>query len=160
MKSAQAATEMQDLVSFYVGCKTGRFTVGGGEYYENGVHPVSEEELIQGFSEFLSEHFGSRSVDADLAFVEEGLGMPLSRYFKKQFYKHHRMRYREHPILFRIREGNTVLYIPVHRTKKAAKALSRYPLSNAFRSRLARTLCALSAGDGYRKNAEKLAEFM
>ena len=159
LKSPVPVTEIEDLISFYVGCKTGRFTANGDTLYRNGVHPVSEDELIAGFPSFLSAHFGFAHLETDLMFVENCLKMPLKHYFKKHFYKKHCARYREHPILFRVREGNTVLYIPVHRTAETARQLSRYPLTEAFKYRLAQTLRSLSADDGYCKNAEKLAEF-
>ncbi len=159
LKSASAATEIEDLFSFYVGCCAGRYTLNGDRLYHNGARPVSELELIKGIPAFFSCLFGKDNFASDLAFAEEALGVSVSQYFKKRFYKRHRTRYQEHPIFYRIREGNTVLYIPVHRLSESIPRLSLYPLSDSYRRALTSVLSELSPDDGYEKDAPMLAPF-
>ena len=118
---------VSDLVSYFVGCVFGRYSLDGpglvladqgatvSDYLStvpaptfppdrDNVIPIVdgdwfEDDIVARFREFLRVAFGEQHFEESLRFVTESLGVhDIRDYFVKAFYKDHVQRYKKRPI--------------------------------------------------------------
>lgn len=116
-----------DLVSYFVGCAFGRYSLdepglilaGQGNLLEDYLaripsptfHPDKdnvipivdgdwfEDDIVARFRHFIRTAFGEKHFEENLSFITESLGVrDLRDYFVKSFYKDHVQRYKKRPI--------------------------------------------------------------
>lgn len=126
IRLADIGREMRSLVSYGIGCMFGRYSLDKGgliladqsstiaDYLakipapsfmpdDDNILPVLDEEwfeddIVAGFKDWLRAAYGEESLDANVAFIEQGLGKDLRTYCMKDFYKDHVKVYQKRPI--------------------------------------------------------------
>ena len=130
IRLADKEREMRSLVSYGVGCMFGRYSLDEGgliladqgstiaDYLakipapsfmpdDDNILPILDEEwfeddIVAGFKSWLRAAYGDNTLDANVAFIEQGLGKDLRSYFVKDFYKDHVKVYQKRPIYWLI----------------------------------------------------------
>lgn len=162
---------MRELVSYAVGCMFGRYALdkpglilaNQGETIEDYLKQISEtsfpadddnvipmldgdwftDDIAERFRKFLRVAFGDEHYEANLKFVEKGLGKngkarDIRDYFLKDFYSDHVRRYKKRPIywLFSSPKGsfNALIYMHRYRPDTASVVLNDY--LREFRTKL------------------------
>jgi len=165
------ADTMRELVSYAVGCMFGRYALdkpglilaNQGETIEDYLKQISEtsfpadddnvipmldgdwftDDIAERFRKFLRVAFGDEHYEANLKFVEKGLGKngkarDIRDYFLKDFYSDHVRRYKKRPIywLFSSPKGsfNALIYMHRYRPDTASVVLNDY--LREFRTKL------------------------
>ena len=165
------ADTMRELVSYAVGCMFGRYALdkpglilaNQGETIEDylkrvphpsfpadddNVIPMLDgdwftDDIAERFCKFLCVAFGDEHYEANLKFVEKGLGKngkarDIRDYFLKDFYSDHVKRYKKRPIywLFSSPKGsfNTLIYMHRYRPDTVSVVLNNY--LREFRAKL------------------------
>jgi hypothetical protein len=89
---------------------------------EDNIIPVLDDEwfeddIVARFYAFLKASFGEKEFQKNLAFVEECLDKDIRKYFVKDFYNDHIMRYKKRPIywMFSSPKGSFNVLIYLHR---------------------------------------------
>lgn len=97
-----------------------------------------EDDITGRFTEFLKVSFGKESLEKNLAFVKECIGMDIRKYFIKEFYKDHIKRYKKRPIywMFSSPKGsfNVLIYMHRYTPDTLSRVLNGY--LNAYREKL------------------------
>ncbi|MDY0415056.1 MAG: BREX-1 system adenine-specific DNA-methyltransferase PglX [Pseudomonas sp.] len=162
---------MRELVSYAVGCMFGRYALdkpglilaNQGETIEDYLKQISEtsfpadddnvipmldgdwftDDIAERFRKFLRVAFGDEHYEANLKFVEKGLGKngkarDIRDYFLKDFYSDHVRRYKKRPIywLFSSPKGsfNALIYMHRYRPDTVSVVLNDY--LREFRTKL------------------------
>lgn len=160
------ADTMAEFVSYAVGCMFGRYSLDApglvlanqgetlADYLarvpkpsfmpdEDNVIPVLDgdwfaDDVTDRFRRFLRVTFGEQHFQENLAFVEEGLGKDIRRYFTRDFFNDHVKRYKKRPIywLFSSPKGtfNALIYMHRYRPDTVSVVLNDY--LREFRSKL------------------------
>ena len=160
------ADTMRDFVSYSVGCMFGRFSLdapglilanpgdGLDEFLAKVSRPTFEpdvdnvipvldgewfaDDIAARFRRFLRATFGEENFQENLAFVEEGLGKDIRKYFIRDFFNDHVKRYKKRPIywLFSSPKGtfNALIYLHRYRPDTVSVVLNDY--LREFRSKL------------------------
>jgi len=76
-----------------------------------------EDDIVGKFHQFLIVTFGEKNFNKNLAFIEEQVGKDIRKYFIKDFYPDHIIRYRKRPIywMFSSPKGSFNVLIYMHR---------------------------------------------
>ena len=149
---------MKEFVSYAVGCMFGRYSLdkpglvlaNQGESLEDykeqvpnpsfmpdddNVIPILDgewfnDDIVERFKSFLKITFGAERFDENLAFLEEGLGRDLRKYFLRDFYDDHVKTYKKRPIywLFSSPKGsfNALIYMHRYRPDTVSVILNNY----------------------------------
>lgn len=160
------ADTMREFASYAVGCMFGRYSLdvpglilanygeGLEDYRAKVPHPTFEpdadnvipvldgdwfaDDVAARFRRFLRITFGEEHFQENLAFVEEGLGKDIRRYFLRDFFNDHVKRYKKRPIywLFSSPKGtfNALIYMHRYRADTVSVVLNDY--LREFRSKL------------------------
>lgn len=156
MKDSQYALTkekvIKSLISFAVGCMFGRYSpfasglqYAGGEWDnskfdsrfmpdEDNVIPMLDDSWFENdaeryFIRFLEVVFGKDSLNENLKFVENALGMSVRKYFAKYFYQDHCKTYQKRPIywMFSSPKGYFNVLVYMHRyNENTANIVLRY----------------------------------
>lgn len=89
---------------------------------EDNIIPVLEDEwfeddIVNKFYQFLKASFGEKNFRKNLEFLEEQIGIPVRKYFTKEFYADHIQSYKKRPIywMFSSPKGHFNVLIYLHR---------------------------------------------
>ena len=144
MKKGQYALTKEDviksLVSYAVGCMFGRYNpfknglaYAGGEWDESvfdksfmpdddNVIPMMDDSWFENdaeryFIKFLEVMYGKETLNENLKFVENALGMSVRKYLAKYFYTDHLKTYQKRPIywMFSSPKGHFQALVYMHR---------------------------------------------
>ena len=156
MKDSQYALTkekvIKSLISFAVGCMFGRYSpfasglqYAGGEWDnskfdsrfmpdEDNVIPMLDDSWFENdaeryFIRFLEVVFGKDSLNENLQFVENALGMSVRKYFAKYFHQDHCKTYQKRPIywMFSSPKGYFNVLVYMHRyNENTANIVLRY----------------------------------
>ncbi len=107
------ANQAQTLEDYLASVASGR-SLSEAETYlpdDDNIIPVLDDEwfeddIVGRFKEFLKVTFGTANFERNLAFIEEGLGKDIRKYFVKDFYADHIKRYKKRPIYWMFSSGN------------------------------------------------------
>ena len=156
MKKGQYALTKEDviksLVSYAVGCMFGRYNpfknglaYAGGEWDESvfdksfmpdddNVIPMMDDSWFENdaeryFIKFLEVMFGKETLNENLKFVENALGMSVRKYLAKYFYTDHLKTYQKRPIywMFSSPKGHFQVLVYMHRyNENTANVVLKY----------------------------------
>ncbi len=156
MKKGQYALTKEDvikgLVSYAVGCMFGRYNpfknglaYAGGEWNESvfdksfmpdddNVIPMMDDSWFENdaeryFIKFLEVMYGKETLNENLKFVENALGMSVRKYLAKYFYTDHLKTYQKRPIywMFSSPKGNFQVLVYMHRyNENTANVVLKY----------------------------------
>ena len=156
MKKGQYALTKEDviksLVSYAVGCMFGRYNpfknglaYAGGEWYESvfdksfmpdddNVIPMMDDSWFENdaeryFIKFLEVMYGKETLNENLKFVENALGMSVRKYLAKYFYTDHLKTYQKRPIywMFSSPKGYFQVLVYMHRyNENTANVVLKY----------------------------------
>lgn len=156
MKKSQYALTKEDviksLVSYAVGCMFGRYNpfknglaYAGGEWDESvfdesfmpdddNVIPMMDDSWFENdaeryFIKFLEVMYGKETLNENLKFVENALGMSIRKYLAKNFYSDHLKTYQKRPIywMFSSPKGYFQVLIYMHRyNENTANVVLKY----------------------------------
>lgn len=144
MKKGQYALTKEDVIksfiSYSVGCMFGRYNphskglaYAGGEWDlsnfdssfmpdDDNVIPILEDSWFENdaeryFIRFLGGVYGNDTLNANLKFIENALGMSVRKYFAKYFYADHLKTYQKRPIywMFSSPKGYFQVLVYIHR---------------------------------------------
>lgn len=89
---------------------------------EDNIIPVLEDEwfeddIVNKFYQFLKVSFGEKNFRRNVEFLEEQIGIPVRKYFIKDFYTEHIQRFKKRPIywMFSSPKGHFNVLIYLHR---------------------------------------------
>jgi hypothetical protein len=89
-----------------------------------------EDDIVSKFYKFLKVTFGEESFNKNLAFIEEQIGKDIRKYFIKDFYPDHIMRYKKRPIywMFSSPKGafNVLIYMHRYTPDTVSNILNKY----------------------------------
>ena len=188
VRLADKARDMRSLVSYGIGCMFGRYSLQKegliladqgstlADFLEkvptasflpddDNILPILDEEwfeddIVAGLRRWLSAAFGEDSLDANIAFIEQGLGTDLRSYFTKEFYKDHVKVYQKRPIYWLIQspKKNFQALVYMHRMDKdtITKVLTDYV--QPFRRKLDAQVQVLRA-TGVNRDAAKADKY-
>ena len=156
MKKGQYALTKEDviksLVSYAVGCMFGRYNpfknglaYAGGEWDESvfdksfmpdddNVIPMMDDSWFENdaeryFIKFLEVMYGKETLNENLKFVENALGMSVRKYLAKFFYTDHLKTYQKRPIywMFSSPKGHFQVLVYMHRyNENTANVVLKY----------------------------------
>ena len=156
MKRGQYALTKEDviksLVSYAVGCMFGRYNpfkngiaYAGGEWDESifdksfmpdddNVIPMMDDSWFENdaeryFIKFLEVMYGKETLNENLKFVENALGMSVRKYLAKYFYTDHLKTYQKRPIywMFSSPKGHFQVLVYMHRyNENTANVVLKY----------------------------------
>ena len=156
MKKSQYALTKEDviksLVSYAVGCMFGRYNpfkkglaYAGGEWDESvfdksfmpdddNVIPMMDDSWFENdaeryFIKFLEVMYGKETLNENLKFVENTLGMSVRKYLAKYFYTDHLKTYQKRPIywMFSSPKGHFQVLVYMHRyNENTANVVLKY----------------------------------
>ena len=156
MKKGQYALTKEDvikgLVSYAVGCMFGRYNpfknglaYAGEEWNESvfdksfmpdddNVIPMMDDSWFENdaeryFIKFLEVMYGKETLNENLKFVENALGMSVRKYLAKYFYTDHLKTYQKRPIywMFSSPKGNFQVLVYMHRyNENTANVVLKY----------------------------------
>lgn len=156
MKKGQYALTKEDviksLVSYAVGCMFGRYNpfknglaYAGGEWDESvfdksfmpdddNVIPMMDDSWFENdaeryFIKFLEVMYGKETLNENLKFVENALGMSVRKYLAKYFYTDHLKTYQKRPIywMFSSPKGHFQVLVYMHRyNENSANVVLKY----------------------------------
>jgi len=102
---------------------------------DDNVIPILEgdwftDDIAERFRKFLRITFGDEHYEENLRFIEEAIGKPVEKYFRKDFYTDHVKRYKKRPIywLFSSPAGsfNALIYMHRYRPDTVSVVLNDY----------------------------------
>lgn len=161
LRPADAAEEIENLLSFAVMCFAGRYTPrGDAVFYPHGAMVVNEADIVGKMRAFLSACYSPDTVEENIRFIENTLGMSLKVYFLKKFYKNHVKRYQGCPILLLLTDGKTRFYLPLHDMPSVCRSLDRLPIDDVCRTTLQEICRTVDPDDGFAVNREKFSAFL
>ena len=156
MKKGQYALTKEDviksLISYAVGCMFGRYNpfknglaYAGGEWDESvfdksfmpdddNVIPMMDDSWFENdaeryFVKFLEVMYGKETLNENLKFVENALGMSVRKYLSKYFYTDHLKTYQKRPIywMFSSPKGHFQVLVYMHRyNENTANVVLKY----------------------------------
>jgi hypothetical protein len=161
--------DIKSFISYAVGCMFGRYSLdeegliyAGGEFdldryqtfkaNKDNVLPIVadtyfEDDIVSRFVEFVEVTFGSETLNENLEFIAETLGMKknetpketIRRYFLNDFFKDHVQTYKKRPIYWLFTSGkqkafNALIYM--HRYDKTTLARIRTDYLHVLQNRL------------------------
>jgi Eco57I restriction-modification methylase len=159
IQESQCEKEVKSFLSYFIGCLMGRYsldidglTYAGGEFDESKYNKFKpnpdglilladdhyfENDIIVRLREFLSVAFSAETVDENLSWLAESLGMKknesveerLRRYFLDEFFYDHCKTYQKRPIYWLVDSGKqkglrTLIYM--HRYQSDTMATIRF----------------------------------
>ncbi|MEQ3363435.1 BREX-1 system adenine-specific DNA-methyltransferase PglX [Raoultibacter massiliensis] len=126
VRLADKSRDVKSLISYGVGCILGRYSTDkpglilanqGSTVSDfnakipnatfpidkDGILPILEgewfeDDIVEEFKRWLSSTYGSETLQANIAFIEDALGEDLRSYFVKHFYDDHVKTYQKRPI--------------------------------------------------------------
>jgi type II restriction/modification system DNA methylase subunit YeeA len=169
LRDKDEARDIKSFISYAVGCMFGRYSLdeegliyAGGEFDINryqtfkpdkdNVLPIVanayfEDDIVSRFVEFVKVTFGSETLNENLEFIAETLGMKnnetpketIRRYFLNDFFKDHVQTYKKRPIYWLFTSGkqkafNALIYM--HRYDKTTLARIRTDYLHVLQNRL------------------------
>lgn len=145
VRLADKERDIKSLISYGVGCIFGRYSVdepgliladqgstvldfnakvpnASFPIDEDGILPILdgewfEDDIVIEFKDWLKATYGSETLQANIAFIEDALGEDLRTYFVKHFYDDHVKTYQKRPIywLFSSPKKNFNVLVYLHR---------------------------------------------
>jgi hypothetical protein len=169
LRDKDEVRDIKSFVSYAVGCMFGRYSLdeegliyAGGEFdldrYQtfkpdkDNVLPIVadayfEDDIVSRFIEFVEVTFGAETLNENLEFIAETLGMKnnetpketIRRYFLNDFFKDHVQTYKKRPIYWLFTSGkqkafNALIYM--HRYDKTTLARIRTDYLHVLQTRL------------------------
>lgn len=152
LRRADLAREAKSLLSYFIGCAFGRYSLDEeGLVYAGGTFdveryrvfpPVSgnllplytgaEQSVIALLERFLSAHYGADTLKANLAFLARTLGGAgdarevLSAYFQREFYRDHLRVYKNRPVYWLLSSGRERAFLALFYLHRYDAALLGY----------------------------------
>ena len=183
LRRAELSRDVRSLISYAVGCMTGRFTPdradcrGSGRLLlarDDGIIPLSaeggfENDVMKGFRQFLRVVYGEDTLEENLRFAAGALGRTgapeevLRGYLMNQFFADHCALYRKRPVYWLIDSGRRgsfrcLVYLHSLRPDTADRILEDYVRPLAEECRRATRACGEREDRELKKLREKEEE--
>ena len=148
----QADEIMKQFISYGVGVMFGRYSLDSDgllianmgqevptdttfEIDDDNVIPVLEDDyftddIASRFVTFVKTVFGEESLNENILFIEDSLGMSIRKYFVKGFYEDHLKRYKKRPIYWMVsspkKSFNALFYMHRYESDTFARVQNSY----------------------------------